>query len=130
MIRKKQLTYEKQKEFQCWRKWMLLGEKTGCHQKPDRSFFINGYQMPICARCFGVIIGYLISIPCFFIFGFSKLLSILGAVIMLFDWLLQASGKLKSTNFRRLFTGVLGGFGIMSLQMDMIKKLILFIRNR
>ncbi|MBS5794738.1 MAG: DUF2085 domain-containing protein [Clostridiales bacterium] len=26
------------------------------HQIPERSFFIKGYQMPICARCVGVII--------------------------------------------------------------------------
>ena len=25
-----------------------------CHQLPDRSFFINGQQLPVCARCTGL----------------------------------------------------------------------------
>ncbi|MCB7430270.1 DUF2085 domain-containing protein, partial [Erysipelatoclostridium ramosum] len=29
-----------------------------CHQKAERSFFIHGYQCPVCARCSGLYIGY------------------------------------------------------------------------
>jgi uncharacterized membrane protein len=25
-----------------------------CHQRPDRSFFIDGHQLPVCARCTGL----------------------------------------------------------------------------
>ena len=25
-----------------------------CHQRPDRSFFFDGHQLPVCARCTGV----------------------------------------------------------------------------
>jgi uncharacterized membrane protein len=25
-----------------------------CHQLPDRSFFVNGWQLPVCARCTGL----------------------------------------------------------------------------
>ena len=25
-----------------------------CHQKPERSFFIDGQQLPVCARCTGL----------------------------------------------------------------------------
>ena len=28
-----------------------------CHQLPDRSFFIDGWQMPVCARCTGLYLG-------------------------------------------------------------------------
>ncbi|MDY3097688.1 DUF2085 domain-containing protein, partial [Methanobrevibacter sp.] len=24
-----------------------------CHRNPERSFFINGHQLPVCARCTG-----------------------------------------------------------------------------
>ncbi|HXW05040.1 MAG TPA: DUF2085 domain-containing protein [Vicinamibacterales bacterium] len=27
---------------------------TVCHQRPDRSFFLAGEPMPVCARCFGL----------------------------------------------------------------------------
>ncbi|MGG7175281.1 DUF2085 domain-containing protein [Clostridium neonatale] len=29
----------------------------GCHQLPDRSFFIRSYQFPICARCTGNVVN-------------------------------------------------------------------------
>jgi len=25
-----------------------------CHQRPERSFFLDGHQLPVCARCTGV----------------------------------------------------------------------------
>jgi len=25
-----------------------------CHQRPERSFFLNGHQFPVCARCTGL----------------------------------------------------------------------------
>ncbi len=28
-----------------------------CHQLPDRSFFIDGRQLPVCARCTGLYLG-------------------------------------------------------------------------
>ena len=28
-----------------------------CHQRPDRSFFLWGSQMPVCARCLGIYAG-------------------------------------------------------------------------
>lgn len=85
--------------------------------------------MPVCARCFGVIIGYIIALPSIFLFGFQRVLSIAGCITMLIDWLIQAAGIKKSTNYRRLATGILGGFGIMSLQLYFIKKLILLIKK-
>jgi uncharacterized membrane protein len=116
---------EQQKAYRRWKKWMQWGEKTGCHQMAERSFFISGYQMPLCSRCFGVIIGYILAIPVFLVMGFIKSLSIAGGLIMFADWFLQFVGTCKSTNIRRLITGILGGYGIMSIQLNLIKKLIL-----
>jgi len=34
----------------------LLGSVL-CHQRPERSFFLWGSQMPVCARCTGIYLG-------------------------------------------------------------------------
>jgi uncharacterized membrane protein len=28
-----------------------------CHQLPERSFYVEGFQLPVCARCFGLYAG-------------------------------------------------------------------------
>ena len=32
-----------------------------CHQRPERSFFLWGSQMPVCARCIGIYAGAAIA---------------------------------------------------------------------
>jgi len=90
--------------------------RAGCHQKAGRSFFYKGYQFPLCARCTGVFIGYIIA-P--IIYGFWKLSFsfYLGfCAIMFLDWYVQRVNIRKSTNIRRLLTGIIGGYGLMSVQ--------------
>lgn len=99
--------------YQRWVKAMAAGERMGCHQKPERSFYVNGYQMPVCSRCIGVYIGYLLGILLYTKFGFSKLkeFGFVGLVVMFMDWWLQQMKVWESTNVRRLFTGIYGGIG-------------------
>ncbi|MDF2907017.1 MAG: hypothetical protein K0R34_2338 [Herbinix sp.] len=111
-------------EQDIWIKSMKYGEKLGCHQRPDRSFFIRGYQMPVCARCTGTMLGYLVAIPCFFLCGFSRLITVLGPLVMLVDWSLQALQITESTNRRRFVTGLIGGYGLMSIQLKLIEMVI------
>jgi uncharacterized membrane protein len=28
-----------------------------CHQRPERSFFVDGHQLPVCARCTGLYVS-------------------------------------------------------------------------
>lgn len=82
--------------------------------------------MPVCARCTGVILGYLAAIPGFFLLGFSKLFSLLGGIVLFMDWFLQKADLKESTNRRRLITGIMGGYGIMSAQLFLINKAVRF----
>lgn len=34
-----------------------------CHQRPERSFFLHGRQLPVCARCTGLYAGAALGAP-------------------------------------------------------------------
>lgn len=105
-----------------WIKLMDLGKFFGCHQIPQRSFFYKDYQFPVCARCTGVAIGELISLA-LCKFKINIFISIFSILIMLIDWSLQYFKFLKSTNSRRLITGILGGFGYLNIVIYILKYL-------
>ena len=91
---------------------MRIGHALGCHQMPERSFFIRKRQFPVCARCTGVMIGELVAIVHIVIGVRPSALIILGFLLVMgIDWGIQKIGILESTNFRRLVTGIAGGFG-------------------
>ena len=90
-------------------KWLPIF--CGCHQRPERSFFVKGYQMPVCARCEGEIIGALIAIIAIWFIRPSLLLMAVFMIPMALDGLIQAFTSYESTNRRRLVTGILFGFG-------------------
>ncbi|MBI4362046.1 MAG: DUF2085 domain-containing protein [Euryarchaeota archaeon] len=86
-----------------------------CHQKPERSLFLRGRQLPLCARCTGfyaaavagMAVGLWVSLPRLHLL----LLLILLVVPMGVDGTTQLVGRRESTNALRLATGALGGFG-------------------
>lgn len=87
-----------------------------CHQLPERSFFFKGRQFPICARCTGILIGYLIGI--IYILTFKELhifLELLLMLPLLIDGTGQYLGYFQSTNVRRLLTGILAGISTICL---------------
>ena len=86
---------------------------SGCHQMPERSFFFGEYQFPLCARCTGIVIGHVIGIIVS-VFCRVSLLSLLLTIPLMIDGIMQELTSYESTNRRRLFTGILYGFGIMS----------------
>lgn len=95
---------------------MYMGKWSGCHQMPERSFFINGFQFPVCARCTGIVVGYLagmfllllkIYIPTEFCLCF--------AMVMFLDWYIQHINILQSTNKRRFITGTICGIGYLQV---------------
>lgn len=93
--------------------WSTFGKTCGCHQLKERSFHYRGKQMFVCSRCFGILFGYIILSPILFFLGLKiGFYSIILLVPLVFDGLLQYFKILKSTNFRRLVTGLIGGIGL------------------
>lgn len=104
-----------------------FGTYAGCHQLPERSFFIKSYQFPVCARCTGVLIGYILCPILHFVLGTNLIICILGCLIMFIDWFIQYLDIKESTNVRRLITGILGGYGVLGTQLLCLKSIIGFV---
>lgn len=97
---------------------MRLGKSGGCHQFPERSFFIKGKQFPVCARCTGVLIGQLTAYLSFFLFRPPLEFCIAGCSVMFTDWFIQFVRIRYSNNLRRLITGVIGGYSLSVIFLD------------
>ena len=107
-------------------KFLMKLFATTCHQKSNRSFFLGNYQFPVCQRCTGLFIGYILgSIYVIFKGKISIFLSLLFLFIMFLDWFIQYKNIKESNKFRRLITGVLSGFGVIGL----IVNCLMFIKT-
>ena len=97
-----------------------------CHQLPERSFFVKGYQFPLCARCTGIACGYCFA---FFLIIFNTLLPIWLCSIFLMPLILdggiQFFANIVSTNTKRALTGFFFGLGIIHF----IANILIFLYN-
>ena len=97
-----------------------LGEFLGsaiCHRLEERSFNLNGYYLPLCARCTGMYIGFLVSSLYFFIIKRNKadkppdvksaLLIFASLLPLAFDGITSYMGLRETNNIIRFVTGAL-----------------------
>lgn len=90
-----------------------------CNQIPERSLFYLGYQMPLCARCTGIYIGFVVATVYVALlhrrFEFSRralpvaLLITSLALPLIIDVATSYTGLRSTTNNIRLLTGLLFG---------------------
>ena len=107
-----------------WVRAVRAGARLGCHQRPERSFFLLGRQMPVCARCTGVILGQ----AAVFLLGrlarrVTPVKGLCFLLIILADHTAQTLGR-ESTNARRLVTGFLAGAAVGNLYKKVIIKIV------
>lgn len=85
-----------------------------CHQQAERSFFINGNQMPFCSRCTAIWLGLALGLG-FMVFYRIELNEkfmfaiLIGLVPIGVDGIGQLFGFWESTNLVRVITGLLIG---------------------
>ncbi len=91
-----------------WLKAMNVMAPT-CHQRADRSYHFGKYQIPVCSRCQGVYIGYLIGLF-FYLPQFALLLP-----VTYIEGFIQLKTEYHSTNQRRLVTGLISGIATIQL---------------
>lgn len=96
-----------------WGSIYSAGDKL-CHQKSERSFFINGNQMPFCSRCTAIWLGLAIGLG-FMVFYEVKLderflyVILIGFLPIAVDGIGQLFGFWESNNSIRVITGLLAG---------------------
>ena len=83
-----------------------------CHQRPERSFNLDGSQLPVCARCLGVYSGAAVGAwlaPFISRVARPRLLIALSAVPAVLSLVVEWSGLAHPTNVWRAATGLVAG---------------------
>lgn len=91
-----------------------------CHQYPDRTLVALGLYYPVCARCTGIYLGFIVALPVLFAVyrgqqrrgSFRWLFYLIAAIAsagMLFDVVSAQYGVRETSNLIRLITGVTFG---------------------
>lgn len=85
-----------------------------CHQLKDRSFFLNGNQMPVCSRDAGIFIGLFAGALAMSAISITirKRWLILGVLPMAIDGGFQAVTNYTSDNSTRVVTGAFAGAAV------------------
>jgi uncharacterized membrane protein len=86
-----------------------------CHQKAERSFFLNENQMPFCSRCTAIWLGFTIGLGLLVFYKIELnekflILIFIGLAPIGIDGVGQLFGFWESSNIVRLITGLLVGF--------------------
>ena len=104
-----------------------------CHQKPERSFFVLGYQFSVCSRCFGVYFGLLAGIATYPLWRkvddvqpLPRIWLFLSLVPIGIDWLLGVLDIWENTYASRFITGLILGF---ACAVFVIPALVEIVRN-
>jgi uncharacterized membrane protein len=119
-----------------WNGIYSIGDRL-CHQKPERSLFINGNEMPFCTRCVAIWLGlaFGLGFMVFFTIELNEMFfyAIIVSLIPLgIDGVGQLFGFWESTNIVRLLTGIPAGItcGVaVGIIIDEIRSLQFFRKN-
>ena len=91
-----------------------------CHQLPERSYFIDGHQIAVCARCTGIYGGFTLALLLYPLIGSLKNTEtpprswlILATIPLVIDVSVNFFGFWQNTHTSRLLTGaLLGGVAV------------------
>ena len=104
-----------------------------CHQKPERSFFVLGYQFAVCSRCFGVYFGLLAGIATYPLWRdvdniepLPRIWLLLSLIPIGIDWTLGVLGIWENTFASRFITGSILGF---ACAVFVVPALVEIVRN-
>jgi uncharacterized membrane protein len=87
-----------------------------CHQRPDRSYFIDGHEFGVCSRCTGIYFGFALTLLAYPLVRSLRTTTtparkwlLLAALPLVIDFSLTFFGLWENTHTSRLVTGLLLG---------------------
>jgi len=97
-----------------------------CHQISDRSFYLNGNQMPFCSRDLGIFLGLLGGMMVTVLVRLSPPVWVSIGMIapMALDGSLQLLTAYESSNGLRVTTGALAGAGVALLLAMLMRRMV------
>jgi len=109
-----------------------------CHQLPERSLFILGIQMPVCARCFGIYAGIAVGALLYPFISDGKVpdrwVIFAAAAPLVLDGATQLIGLRESFNLLRVATGLVFGSAVPFYIIPVFDEILggrrIFIRGR
>ncbi|MFC1818919.1 DUF2085 domain-containing protein [Thermodesulfobacteriota bacterium] len=103
-----------------------------CHQRPERSFFINEIPIALCSRCIAFYLGFLGCVA----FGIISDLKfpksrwwLLLVLPLAFDGTTQLFQFRESTNFIRAITGILAAIGCSMILLPEYYRMVMKWKN-
>lgn len=99
-----------------------------CHRLSSRSFFVRNRQFHICARCTGIITGYIISPLLLLVSEYAFKMFVVSFTALVLDGVTQLMRWRESNNKLRLITGFVTGATALSFLYVLISHLVLKLR--
>ena len=104
---------------------VLLYKFVHCHRLSSRSFFVRNRQFHVCARCTGLIAGYMVSPLLLLVSDYASKLFIVSCTVLVVDGVTQLIKWRKSNNRLRVVTGFMTGATALSFLYVFINHLVL-----
>jgi uncharacterized membrane protein len=98
-----------------------------CHQRPERSFFFHGQQLPVCARCTGLYAGAALAAPIALVSAVAMTRSrarrvlLIAALPTAITWTLEFAGLMPFSKGARFIAALPLGFAAAWLILETVK---------
>jgi uncharacterized membrane protein len=99
-----------------WSQAAYMVFRAACHQMPERSFYVAGYPLAVCARCFGLYVGGLLGVAAYPLArpmtrtdAPERVWLLLAVLPTTVDFALGFFGIWENTHWSRFLTALLAG---------------------
>lgn len=97
-----------------------------CHQRPERSYWIAGEQLPVCARCTGLYVSAALGAPMAYVYATAvssaraRVVAFAAGLPTLLTWSMEMAGLAHPSNTVRAVAALPLGFAVAWLLMSTV----------